>query len=44
MGDHQFVLGRVHHLDAWEGPEPAPLLFFRGRLGGFLPEPPGFPG
>ena len=44
MGDHQFVLGRVSHLDTWDGLEPAPLLFFRGKLGGFLPEPPGFPG
>ncbi len=35
MGDHLFVLGRVIDLDTWEGPEPAPLLFFRGQLGGF---------
>lgn len=35
MGDHLFVLGRVHDLDSWDGPEPAPLLFFRGKLGGF---------
>jgi len=35
MGDHLFVLGRVEALDTWEGPEPAPLLFFRGKLGGF---------
>ncbi len=35
MGDHLFVLGRVADLDTWEGPEPAPLLFFRGKLGGF---------
>lgn len=36
MGDHQFVLGRVGDLDSWDGPEPAPLLFFRGKLGGFV--------
>lgn len=35
MGDHLFVLGRVADLDNWDGPEPAPLLFFRGKLGGF---------
>jgi 3-hydroxy-9,10-secoandrosta-1,3,5(10)-triene-9,17-dione monooxygenase reductase component len=35
MGDHMFVLGRVHHLDTWDGAEPAPLLFFKGKLGGF---------
>ena len=40
VGDHQFVLGRVHHLECWDGPEPAPLLFFRGKLGGFVPEQP----
>ncbi|MGA1344381.1 MAG: flavin reductase family protein [Ilumatobacteraceae bacterium] len=34
MGDHYFVLGRVVALDAGEG---APLLFFRGGLGGFAP-------
>jgi flavin reductase (DIM6/NTAB) family NADH-FMN oxidoreductase RutF len=31
-GDHWFVLGLVEHLAAREG---APLLFFRGQLGGF---------
>ncbi|MEZ5219035.1 MAG: flavin reductase family protein [Ilumatobacteraceae bacterium] len=35
MGDHLFVLGRVADLDTWDGAEPAPLLFFRGKLGGF---------
>lgn len=35
MGDHLFVLGRVIDLNVWDGPEPAPLLFFRGQLGGF---------
>ncbi len=37
MGDHLFVLGRVHGLDKWDGPEPRPLLFFRGKLGEFTP-------
>lgn len=40
MGDHEFVLGRVGELDTWDGPEPAPLLFFRGKLGGFVPDAP----
>ncbi len=31
-GDHWFVLGEVLDLDAKEG---SPLLFFRGKLGGF---------
>jgi 3-hydroxy-9,10-secoandrosta-1,3,5(10)-triene-9,17-dione monooxygenase reductase component len=35
MGDHLFVLGRVNGLDTWDGAEPEPLLFFRGKLGGF---------
>ncbi len=35
MGDHLFVLGRVTDLHVWDGTEPAPLLFFRGKLGGF---------
>ena len=35
MGDHLFVLGRVHDLDKWDGEEPRPLLFFRGKLGEF---------
>lgn len=35
MGDHLFVLGRVHALDKWDGAEPRPLLFFRGKLGEF---------
>jgi flavin reductase (DIM6/NTAB) family NADH-FMN oxidoreductase RutF len=35
MGDHLFVLGHVTDLHAWDGTEPAPLLFFRGKLGGF---------
>lgn len=37
MGDHLFVLGRVQSLDKWDGPEPRPLLFFRGKLGEFTP-------
>ena len=32
-GDHIFVLGRVHGLDAGEG---EPQLFFRGKLGTFV--------
>lgn len=32
-GDHFFVLGRVLHLDALR--EADPMLFFRGRYGGF---------
>ena len=32
-GDHIFVLGRVHGLDAGEGD---PQLFFRGKLGTFV--------
>ena len=35
-GDHYFVMGRLvglHHVDAEAN--PAPLLFFRGKLGGF---------
>ncbi len=36
-GDHLFVLGRVTGLDSWQGDEPRPLLFFRGRLGEFTP-------
>ena len=38
MGDHLFVLGRVGALDADaddDGELPAPLLFFKGSLGGF---------
>lgn len=34
-GDHWFVLGRVTHLDAADG---SPLLFFKGKLGGFAPQ------
>lgn len=35
-GDHELVLGRVTDLDI-EGGDP--LLFFRGRFGGFVPAP-----
>ena len=35
-GDHWFVIGRVHQLDVDEADEH-PLLFFRGKLGGFTP-------
>ena len=41
MGDHYFVLGRVVSLDAdpdHDGDGPHPLLFFKGRLGGFTTE------
>ena len=38
MGDHLFVLAHVTDLHAWDGTEPAPLLFFRGKLGGFDPQ------
>jgi flavin reductase (DIM6/NTAB) family NADH-FMN oxidoreductase RutF len=31
-GDHWFVVGRVRELDARDG---SPLLFFRGKVGGF---------
>ena len=34
MGDHLFVLGRVHAMDARDD-DPTPLLFYRGKLGGF---------
>jgi flavin reductase (DIM6/NTAB) family NADH-FMN oxidoreductase RutF len=33
-GDHWFVVGLVEDLDV-SAPEPDPLLFFRGKLGGF---------
>jgi flavin reductase (DIM6/NTAB) family NADH-FMN oxidoreductase RutF len=33
-GDHWFVVGLVEDLDVC-APEPDPLLFFRGKLGGF---------
>ena len=33
-GDHWFVLGRVTSLDAHDGD---PMLFFRGKIGGFAP-------
>jgi 3-hydroxy-9,10-secoandrosta-1,3,5(10)-triene-9,17-dione monooxygenase reductase component len=33
-GDHWFVMGRVRDLDA-SGGDAGPLLFFRGKLGGF---------
>jgi 3-hydroxy-9,10-secoandrosta-1,3,5(10)-triene-9,17-dione monooxygenase reductase component len=35
-GDHWFVLGRVEALDVTAG-DAAPMLFFRGKLGGFTP-------
>jgi 3-hydroxy-9,10-secoandrosta-1,3,5(10)-triene-9,17-dione monooxygenase reductase component len=35
-GDHWFVVGRVVALDAAR--EAGPLLFFRGKLGGFRPD------
>ena len=41
MGDHYFVLGRVHDLDADtpDGDEaPLPLIFYKGMLGRFQPE------
>lgn len=41
MGDHYFVLGRVHALDAdpdGDGLAPQPLIFFRGSLGGLRAE------
>lgn len=36
-GDHVFVMGRIEEMDHAD-PElqPAPLLFFRGKLGGFV--------
>jgi len=33
-GDHWFVLGRVRELDAGDG-ESTPILFHKGKLGGF---------
>jgi flavin reductase (DIM6/NTAB) family NADH-FMN oxidoreductase RutF len=35
MGDHVFVLGRVMSLDHTSDDHVDPLLFFRGKLGGF---------
>ncbi len=35
MGDHYFVLGRVVDL-CESADDPQPLLFFRGKLGGFI--------
>jgi 3-hydroxy-9,10-secoandrosta-1,3,5(10)-triene-9,17-dione monooxygenase reductase component len=36
-GDHFFVIGRIEDMDhADPESEPAPLLFFRGKLGGFV--------
>lgn len=35
MGDHYFVLGRVVDLRENDN-DPQPLLFFRGKLGGFI--------
>jgi flavin reductase (DIM6/NTAB) family NADH-FMN oxidoreductase RutF len=35
MGDHVFVLGRVVDLDHTAAETVDPLLFFRGKLGGF---------
>ena len=38
-GDHTLVVGRVHELDVFSI-ERSPLLFFRGRYGGFEDLPP----
>ena len=36
-GDHHFVMGLVHNLGHSPAEhEPAPLLFYRGKLGGFV--------
>lgn len=35
MGDHEFILGRVRHLDHGNHLALDPLVFLRGRLGGF---------
>ena len=39
-GDHEFVMGRIEDMDHHE-PHlgPAPLLFYRGKLGGFEQHP-----
>jgi len=37
-GDHHFVMGRIQALEHAEADhEPAPLLFYRGKLGNFDP-------
>ena len=36
-GDHWFVLGRVQALDVGADADAGPMLFFRGKLGGFTP-------
>jgi flavin reductase (DIM6/NTAB) family NADH-FMN oxidoreductase RutF len=38
-GDHKFVMGRVHELDhSPADADPNALLFFRGKVGRFLPD------
>ncbi len=40
-GDHHFVMGRVEAMEhAHEDADPRPLLFYRGKLGGFSPFAP----
>ena len=39
-GDHEFVMGRIEDMEHHEPDrEPAPLLFYRGKLGGFQQHP-----
>jgi len=35
VGDHYFVVGRVLAMSHSEDDDPAPLLFYRGKLGGY---------
>jgi flavin reductase (DIM6/NTAB) family NADH-FMN oxidoreductase RutF len=39
-GDHHFVMGRIEDMDHHEPHlEPEPLLFYKGKLGGFSQHP-----
>ena len=39
-GDHDFVMGRIEDMEHHEPHlEPAPLLFYKGKLGGFQQHP-----